>query len=295
MSVHHHHSHVGAGQEGRVFWAMLLTGLFMIAEVVGGWLSGSLALIADAGHMLTDTAALALAWWAFKVARRPADRQRSYGYDRFQVLAAFINGVALLVIVAWIIFEAIHRIFEPRDVLGGPMLAIATLGLLVNFVAYWLLRGAGEGNLNVRGALLHVVGDMLGSVAAISAAVVILLTGWTPIDPILSIVVALLILKSAAGLVRHAAHILMEGAPDSLDVDELSDTLVRDIPDLSDIHHVHIWLLSSERPLLTMHARVEDISVSGPVLLEIKRQLRDRYNIEHSTIQVEDGSCADHS
>ena len=187
-----------------MFWVLLLTGGFMVVEAVGGWLAGSLALIADAGHMLSDTAALALAWTAFRVARRPHDDKRTYGYHRFEIVVAFVNGLALFAISAWIVVEAIGRLRAPVPVLGVPMLAVATAGLAVNLVALFVLRGGDRTNLNVRAALLHVMGDLLGSVGAIAAAIVVLATGWTPIDPILSIFLTLLILRAAWDVTRQA-------------------------------------------------------------------------------------------
>jgi cobalt-zinc-cadmium efflux system protein len=214
--AHHGHDHaaaVTAGDERRVLWALVLTGGFTVAEVAGGILSGSLALLADAGHMLTDTAALGLAWYAFRVGRRPATAARSYGHHRAQVLAAFVNSGALLVIAAWIAVEAGRRLLHPTPVLGAPMLAVAAVGLLVNVAAFLVLRGGDRENLNLRGATLHVLGDLLGSLGAILAAGVILLTGWTPIDPILSVLVALLILRGAWATLCRSSHVLMEGAP----------------------------------------------------------------------------------
>ena len=290
---HHDHGHRGAGDERRVFWAMLLTGGFMVAEVVGGIVAGSLALLADAGHMLTDTAALGLAWLAFRIGRRPADPSRSYGYHRFQVLAAFVNGVTLIVIVGWIAFEAVRRLFAPVEVLGGLMLAIAVLGLVVNVAAFLLLHGGDRENLNVRGAALHVLGDLLGSLAAITAAGVILWTGWTPIDPLLSVFVALLILRSAVMLVRRAGHILLEGTPDWLDVGELRRALREAVPAVEDVHHVHVWSLTSGKPLLTLHAEVGEGADYGEVLVAITRLLEDRFGIGHATIQIEPAGCID--
>lgn len=290
----HDHAHAHAGNERRVFWVMLLTGGFMFAEIAGGIIAGSLALLADAGHMFTDAAALALAWWAFRIARRPADAERSYGYDRFQVIAAFLNGVALIVLVIWIAFEAIMRIMEPVDVLAAPMLVVASLGLLVNAIAFVVLHGAERENLNIQGALLHVLGDLLGSVAAIAAALIIMATGWTQIDPILSLLVAALILKSGWALVGRAVHILMEGTPESFDRDQFREELLAKIPGLNDIHHIHIWLLTAERPLLTMHADIAMIEDSGIVLAAIKSHLWEAYGIDHSTVQIETGNCADH-
>ena len=289
----HDHDRGAADNERRVFLAMLLTGGFMVAEVAGGIAAGSLALLADAGHMLTDAAALALAWIAFRIGRRPQDARRSYGYHRFQVLAAFVNGIALIGIVGWIAIEAARRLLAPVEVAGGLMLAIAALGLLVNLAAFWILHGGDRENLNMRGAALHVLGDLLGSVAAIVAGLVILWTGWTPIDPLLSLLVALLILRSAWLLVRKSGHILLEGTPDWLDVDRLRAELTAAIPEVEDIHHVHCWMLTSERPLLTMHARLRAGADDYAVLLAIQELLRRDYGIGHATIQLEPAHPAD--
>ncbi len=294
MAGHDHaHHRAGADNQRRVFRAMLLTGGFMLAEVAGGIVAGSLALIADAGHMLTDAASLALAWAAFRVGHWPRDARRSYGYHRFQVLAAFVNGLTLVAIVGWIAFEAVRRLFQPVEVLGGLMLVIAVLGLLVNLAAFEILRRGDRDNLNVRGAALHVLGDLLGSVATIVAALVILWTGWTPIDPLLSLLVAGLILRSAWGLLRKSAHILLEGAPDWLDVAELRRAVVAALPAIRDIHHVHVWMLTTERPLITLHAEVAPGADHQQALAAIRGVLRDRFGIAHATIQIETTACAD--
>jgi len=282
-----------AGNERRVFLAMLLTGSFMVAEAIGGIVSGSLALLADAGHMLTDAASLALAWAAFRIARRPHDARRTYGYHRFQVLAAFVNGVALIAIVGWIAIEAVRRLLEPVKVLGGLMLTIAVLGLLVNVAAFAILHGGDRENLNLQGAALHVLGDLLGSIAAIVAALVILWTAWMPIDPLLSILVALLILRSAWFVVRRSAHILLEGTPDWLDIEELRAELTAAVPEVQDVHHVHAWMLTSERPLMTLHAGVREGANQHEVLLAIGRFLEHRFGIGHATIQLEPSGCPD--
>jgi cobalt-zinc-cadmium efflux system protein len=284
---------VTGDSERRVFVVMLLTGGFMLAEVAGGVLSGSLALLADAGHMLTDFAALALAWLAFRLTRRPADAQRSYGWYRFEVLAAFVNGLSLFVIAGFITFEALHRLSEPVPVSGGPMLVIAGLGLVVNAAAFWILhRGAGgeSENLNLRGAMVHVLGDLLGSVAAIAAAMVILWTGWYPIDPILSVLVVLLILRSAWIVVRESGHILLEGTPTGIDAARIGAAL-RSVPGVTDVHHVHAWSLTGERKLLTLHAVVEDDADHTATLSAIDRVLRERFGIDHATVQIERGDC----
>ena len=288
----HHHGHEH-GDERRVLWALLLTIGFMAAEVAGGLLSGSLALLADAGHMLTDAAALGLAWHAFRVSRRPASPARSYGHARFQVLAALINGGALFLVAFWIIIEAVARLRSPIAVLGGPMLLVAALGLASNIGAYFILHGSGRDNLNIRGALLHVVGDLLGSAAAIFAACVILLTGWTPIDPILSVLVALLILRGAWLLVGQSWHVLMEGAPEGLDIAALRRELPARIPGVLDIHHVHAWSLTPQRRLVTLHASIADHADHDDVLHRIQTVLASQFSIDHATIQIERNHCTD--
>ena len=285
----HDHGHDSTDNETRVFWAMVLTGGFMVVEVIGGILTGSLALLADAGHMLTDTAALALAWMAFRIARRSPDPRRSYGYHRFQVLAAFVNGVTLIAIVGWILIEAVRRLAAPVEIVGGMMLAVAAAGLVVNVVAFVILHGGDRENLNIHGAALHVLGDLLGSVAAIVAAGVILWSGWTPIDPLLSLFVAALIARSAWVLVKKSAHILLEGTPDWLDVAELRAELTKTVPDVEDIHHVHAWSLTVERPLMTLHAKVRCGADYGETLDAIAGFLETTYGISHATVQLEPG------
>jgi len=279
----------------RVTLALVLTGTFMIVEVIGGILSGSLALLADAGHMLTDTMALALAAVAFQVSKRPADARLTYGYQRFQILAAFVNGLSLLLIVGWILYEAFSRFVSPQEVLGKTMLIVAVAGLVVNIVAFIVLHGGDKENLNIRGAALHVAGDLLGSVAAIVAAVVIIYTGWMAIDPILSVAVAILILKSAWVLVKRSAHVLLEGAPEWMDTDEMQDGLIEQIPEVVSIHHVHVWGMTPQDLMLTMHVRVEN-QLANPTdtIRRVKALLRKDYGIGHSTLEIETDDCADH-
>jgi cobalt-zinc-cadmium efflux system protein len=284
--AHRHPVQVEAASARRLWWALVLTGGFMLVEVIGGVLSGSLALIADAGHMVTDAAALGLALAAFRFGQRPHDLQRSYGYHRFQVLAAFVNGLALLAVVAWIAFEAVMRLLDPVPVLGGPMLAVALAGLGVNLAAFLVLRGS-AGNLNVRGAAVHVLGDLLGSLAAIAAASVILGTGWTPIDPLLSVLVAALVLRSAIDLTRRSAHILLEGAPDWLDLNALRAELHAAVPEVADVHHVHVWMLTEERPLMTLHAQLRAGADQAAVLGALIRHLEESYGVGHVTVQIE--------
>jgi len=292
------HSHGHASNRSnlrRVMIALILTGTFMLVEIAGGIISGSLALLADAGHMLTDTMALSLAAMAFYVSKRPPDGKLTYGYQRFQILAAFVNGLSLLFIVGWILVEAVRRFVEPRDILGETMLVVAAAGLVINLVCFAVLHTGDKENLNIHGAALHVAGDLLGSIAAIVAAVVIIYTGWTLIDPILSVAVAALILKSAWSLVKRSGHILLEGAPEWLDVETMQERIVASVPGVGEIHHVHIWGLTPQQLMLTMH-----MSLGGPVdsqsdvVRKVKAFLKDEYGIGHSTIEVEVDGCADH-
>jgi len=293
----HGHTHgaglANAGNERRLLLAAALTTVTLLAEAVGGIISGSLALLADAGHMLTDAAALALAWLAVRFARHPADWKRTYGFDRFEVLAAFANGLALFFISAMICYEAIQRLFEPVPVLGGTMLIIAVVGLVVNVVTLLILRHGGDPNLNVRAALLHVMSDLLGSVAAIGAALIILQTGWTPIDPILSVVITLLILRSAWMITKDAGHILLEGAPSDIDVREVQKDLEATVPDVQGIHHVHAWSLSEDRPMMTLHALTCDNIPPERVAAAIKARLKQAFGVVHATVEVEHCECAD--
>ena len=288
------HAHNNSNMR-RVTIALVLTGTFMVVEVIGGILSGSLALLADAGHMLTDTMALALAAVAFHVSKRPADTTLTYGYQRFQILAAFVNGLSLLFIVGWILYEAFNRFIAPQDVMGETMLIVAVAGLVVNIISFTVLHGGDKDNLNISGAALHVAGDLLGSVAAIVAAVVIIYTGWMQIDPILSIAVAILILKSAWVLVKRSAHVLLEGAPEWLDIDTMREHLIGKIPEVASIHHVHVWGLTPQDLMLTMHLCVS-MQPENPtdIIRRVKAQLREEYGIGHSTIEIEVDDCADH-
>ena len=289
----HAHSHDHPQDGNRLMWALVLTGGFAIVEIVGGFLAGSLTLLADAGHMLTDAASLALAWVALRVAARPSDRRRTYGYQRLQVLAAFVNSILLLLPVAWIVYEAIVRLRNPAPVMGPLMLTVAGGGLLINVVALVLLRRGDAENLNLRAAYLHVLSDLLGSLAALVAAMVIIFSNWTRIDPLLALLVAGLIVASAGSLLIKSAHILLEGSPEWLDISELERELRVAVQGVVDVHHVHVWSLTSRHPLLTLHARIQPDAAPAIVLQEIKVFLSRRYALEHSTIQLEAADCAD--
>ncbi len=290
---HHHghggHSHapkVDENNRWRVGIAALLTGVFMFAEIAGGLISGSLALLADAGHMFTDFAALSMAWGAFKIAQRPANWRHTFGYDRFSILVAFVNGLTLFGVAVWIVWEAFHRFQDPGEVLAGPMLWVAIAGLVINVSVFAILMGADQENLNIRGAVLHVLGDLLGSVAAIAAALIILTTGWMLADPILSILVAFLILRSAWGLVRESGHILLQGAPDSLDRREIEKDLLANVPKLRRVDHVHAWAVTPERPIITLNAYIDPAARVEPVAQAIKARLAQQFHIDHATVDV---------
>lgn len=291
---HHHHQRHDTSVRGQraLGWTLLLIFSFMIVEIVGAWISGSLALLADAAHTFTDSAALALAWLGFLVARRTADAARSFGYARFEVLAGAFNGLAMMAIVGFIIIEALGRLNAPAQVLPWPMIVVGCLGAAVNLLAYRLLHGSSD-HINVRGALLHVLGDLLSSVATVVAGIVILVSGWMPIDPLLSLLVAALVLRSAIGLLRQASHILLEGTPSEIDPERLGDALRESIPGVRDVHHVHVWSLSSGHHLATMHIRVDEDTDHGALLPAVKRLLHERFALAHTTVQVCPEDCPD--
>ena len=287
------HDHAAHASERSLAIAAALTGTFMVVEAVGGWISGSLALLADAGHMLVDFAGLALAYVAIRMARRPADARRSFGYDRFQILVAYSNGLVLFGIAGFIIYEAWRRLEDPAPILAGPMFVVAVAGLLVNIAAFFVLHGGDKEDLNRRGALLHVLGDMLGSVAAIIASIVIWSTGWTPIDPILSVLVCLLILGNAWRLVRESAHVLLEGSPAGIDGANVAERLGRRVEGLADVHHVHVWMITPKRRAATLHACLAPGADGPAVVRAVKRVLREEFAIGHATVEVESDICAD--
>lgn len=288
---HHHghgHSHpVDARNETRTLIAAALTGSFMLAEVAGGLITGSLALLADAAHMLTDFAALFLAWAAFRLSRQPATPDKSFGYDRLQILAAFANGVTLSILVVWIGAEAVMRLFNPSEIEAQGMAVIAALGLVINIAAFGVLHGADRDNLNIRGALAHVVGDMLGSVAALVAAGVIWWTGWTPIDPILSLLIAALIAISAYRLVRDAGRILLEAAPEHLDPEAVKADLIGAVPGITDIPRLHIWSLTQDRVVATLHVQMDSTEDTQRKKQALKARMAEQFGLEQVTIEFD--------
>ncbi|QKJ86428.1 Zinc transporter ZitB [Paramixta manurensis] len=288
----HQHSHSeGNGNRSRLLAAFTVTALFMVAEVIGGLLSGSLALLADAGHMLTDTAALLVALLAVQFAQRRPNERHTFGWLRLTTLAAFVNAIALLVITVLIVWEAIRRFYQPQPVAGGFMLVIACAGLLANLLSFWLLhRGSEEKNLNVRAAALHVMGDLLGSVGAIAAALIIIATGWTPIDPLLSILVSALVLRSAWTLMKESLNELLESAPSSVEVVKLKRDLTLNIAEVRNVHHVHVWQVG-EKPVMTLHVQVVPPYDHDALLQRIHHYLHQHYQIDHATVQMEYQRC----
>lgn len=263
--------------------ALALTAVFALVEAAGGWLAGSLALISDAGHMATDAAALGLALFAQWVARRPPSRRASYGYARAEVLAAFVNALALLALVVFIAIEAVRRLLVPQPVAGGLLLAVACAGLLGNLVMAWILARA-QGSLNLRSALLHVISDLLGSVAAIVAGAVIIVTGWAPIDPILSLAVSLLILRSTWRLLAQSTGVLMEGVPAHLSYDEIGRALAR-VPGIVAVHDLHVWHMTTERAALSAHVLINEPDEWPRTLASAQRMLAQRFGVDHVTLQ----------
>lgn len=283
----HHHADMGsADSRRRVAIAACLTGVFMIAEVAGGVISGSLALLADAAHMLTDTGSLALAWLGYKLGERPADESRSYGFARMKILAAFTNGILLILLAFWIISEAIQRLMHPPDVMGNVLLWVAAGGLIVNLIAFAVLHGGSRDDLNMRGALWHVAGDLLGSIAAIVAAIIILWTNWMPIDPILSVLVALLVGWAGISIARKSGHILLEGTPPDLNPETISADLNANIDNIVRAHHLHVWSLTESKPLVTLEVEAIPGACLETIRRAVKARLNEAFDLPHVTVEV---------
>jgi cobalt-zinc-cadmium efflux system protein len=270
---------------GRLWTVLLLTGLFMVVEVVGGWIAGSLALLADAGHMLTDVGALGLSLLTAWIAQRPADDSKTYGYLRWEILAALINGAALFGLAGWVVVEAVQRIQHPEPVRSGLFLIIAAAGLIVNLVSLGVLHDAREGSLNTRGAYLHVMGDALGSVGALVAAGIIALTGWTVADPLASILLSLLILTGAWRLIRDSTDILLESVPRHLSLAEVQARMLA-VPGVSEVHDLHVWTVTSGMVAMSGHAVVPSLDAHPGVLDGIRSELAT-LGISHVTVQLE--------
>jgi cobalt-zinc-cadmium efflux system protein len=293
MTEHTHGSHsLISTNQRRLLVALSITGLMTIVELAGGLISNSLALIGDAGHMFTDTLALGLSLFALNLAKRPASQTKTYGYYRAEILAALVNGTILVIVSGYIFYESYRRFVAPPEVHGGLMLIVAAIGLVANVIGITILRSAGSRNLNVKGAFLHMWSDMLSSIGVIAAGAIILLTGHTIADPIISIVIGLLILRGAGGLVWEAVNILLEAVPKHLDVSLISDA-VRKIKGVKDIHDVHLWAITSGMYAMSCHLLIEDQMVSNctQIVDEVNQKLRQEFGISHSTVQLECEEC----
>ncbi len=285
--MHQHDRHAAAGENRRRLLLVLgLAALTMVAEAIGGLWTGSLALLADAGHMLSDVSALSLSVVALSLAQRPRGPQQTYGHHRTEILAALANGVLLAGVALSILVEAIERIGRPTPILAGPMLAIASLGLAVNVSALGLLWSGRQHDMNVRGAWLHVASDALGSVGAISAALLVLAFGWGWADPVASLLISGLVLWSAWTLLREAVAVLMEWAPAHLDVREI-ERAIRDLPGVGAVHDLHVWTIASGMIALSGHVVSGEDGDPRKLLQEVSDLLHDRFGIDHSTIQIE--------
>jgi cobalt-zinc-cadmium efflux system protein len=280
---HSHHRDVG---RRRLMLVLAITAFFMVVEFIGGWLSNSLALMADAGHMLSDVAALGLSAFALWFSRRPATPDKTYGYMRIEILAALANGATLIIIAAVIIWQAFVRFREPQDVQGFLMLAVAAGGLVVNIIAALLLHSSADHNLNLRGAYLHVLGDLLGSVGAIAAAVIILISGWMPADPLISVLVALLILFGAWRLVRESVDVLLEAVPRHIDANAVNRAIMN-IPGVEAVHDLHIWTLTSGVLAMSGHAVIRDPARHQETIGAVHDAMHREFGISHVTIQIE--------
>ena len=281
----HAHDHRATSRRA-LTTVLVLTVAFTVVEIVGGFLTDSLALLADAGHMLSDTFAIGLALIALTLASRPSTPRRSFGFQRAEILAAFVNGLTLVLIAGWIIWEAAGRFRDPPDVLGGWMLAVAATGLVVNTVSAFILARSEHESLNVRAAFRHVLADLLGSAGVIVAAVVILLTGWTTVDPLVSVAIALLILGSAWGVLRDSTAILMEQAPSGVDADAVAQAIT-DVPGVTSVHDLHVWTITSGFDALSAHVLVGRGEDCHGLRREIERVLEARFEITHTTLQVD--------
>ena len=284
--AHVHAPTAASRSRGRLTATLVVTAAFLLVEIAGAVWTGSLALLADAGHMLTDVGGLALALFAIWIATRPPTPEKTYGYYRAEILAALVNALVLLVVAGGILFEAYRRILAPSDVLGGPMLAVAGVGLAANVTCAWLLHNDAAKSLNVHGAYLHVLGDALSSVGVMVAAAVVIATGWTPADALASVAIALVIVPRTWGLLRQAVNVLLEGTPPHLDTGEIEEAM-RGVSGVRRVHDLHVWALTSGREAMSAHVVVEDVGESDRLLRELHEVLHARFGIDHTTIQIE--------
>jgi cobalt-zinc-cadmium efflux system protein len=291
MSAGHSHGAAGAESERNLRIALGLTATYMIAEIVGGLVTGSLALLSDAAHMFTDVMALAISLAAIRIGRRPADRKRTFGYYRFEILAAVVNAVVLFGVGLYILVEAYERFRSPPEVQTGGMLAVAVIGLIVNFVAIRLLQAGSEESLNVKGAYLEVWSDLLGSIGVIAAALIIRFTGWTLADPVVAVAIGLWVLPRTWILLSQSINILLEGVPEGLALDEI-DAALASIPGVKNVHDLHAWAITSGKTSLTAHLVIDPGESEAQRVQQAAAQvLEERFLISHSTVQVETVAC----
>lgn len=283
-----HHHHHGISIQGKFRFAIIFTALILVFEIIFGILTNSLALLSDAAHVFSDIFSLAISWFAIYLSTLAATDKRTYGYHRAEVLAAFFNGISLLAIAGWIFYEAIHRFMDVPEVKSLPMLIAASIGLVANLIIVWIFRGESHENLNVRSAVLHVIGDALSSVGVIVGGVIMLLTEWYVVDAILSCVIALVILFGGWRVVRESVHILLEGSPRNASAQAIAASL-RSIDAVKDIHDLHIWVICSHYKSLTAHVLIdeEDVPNMQHILHQINALLGDKFGLRHSTIQLE--------
>ncbi|MGO1070569.1 cation diffusion facilitator family transporter [Lysobacter sp. CA199] len=292
MGSGHDHGTTAIRHEKPLWWALGLTGGFLIAEVIGAFLTNSLALLSDAAHMGTDTVALMIALTAVRLSRKPPDAKRSFGYARMEAMGAMANGLMLFAVAAYILWEAVGRFSEPPQIATTGMLVIASLGLVINLIAMRLLSAGSGESLNMKGAYLEVWSDMLGSIAVIAGAIVIRFTGWTVVDPILAVLIGLWVLPRTWTLLREAGNVLMEGVPKDIDLDAMR-ALLTSTDGVRDVHDLHVWSLASSTPAMTAHLVVAPGTDGEALRRQLSKLLDERYGIEHCTLQIESENCGD--
>lgn len=293
MGAGHDHGLGEARHEQPLWWALGLTAIFMFVEAIGGWLTNSLALISDAAHMMTDVIALAISLIAVRLSRRPPDARRTFGYARMEALGAMVNGALLFLVAGYILWEAVARFREPAVVSSGSMLLIASIGLVINLISMRLLLAGSGGSLNMRGAYLEVLGDMLGSVGVIVGALVILYTGWTVVDPVIAVLIGLWVLPRTWTLLRDAGHVLMQGVPEGVELEAVRAAFLAH-PAVSGVHDLHVWALGSKQPVLTAHVVLGQADVDAEqVRRELLARFEDDFDMHHVTLQMESAPCGE--
>lgn len=292
MGAGHQHANPRTANTRALSLALMLTGTFLVAEIIGGLITGSLALISDAMHMLTDTLGLAVALIAIKIGARAADSRRTFGYQRFEILAAAFNAVLLFAVACYILFEGYKRLTQPQEIHSIGMLVIAVIGLIVNLISMRLLSAGASSSLNVKGAYLEVWSDMLGSIGVIVAAAIIWLTGWAWVDAVVAVGIGLWVLPRSWTLLKETSNILLEGVPDGLDLDDIATTL-RGVEGVAGIHDLHVWALTADSPSLSAHLVVADAANADTVRSQAAAILADKFHITHVTLQTEPLDCRD--